>query len=118
MNFSNLVFSNRRTGKISSEISNNTLCAVDVTVTDIKEESFVFPVKFGNRVQGLLFNFTVIIFSILNNFKDMVLPLIGNSIHIKMSHFFEVKIFSKSFQRNNGMDMWIPFKISSEGMYN
>ena len=52
INFSNLVFSNRRTGKISSEISDNTLCAVDVTVTDIKEESFVFPVKFGNSVQG------------------------------------------------------------------
>ena len=118
INFSNLVFGNRRTGEISSEISDNTLCAVDVTVTDIKEESFVFPVKFGNSVQGLLFNFTIIIFSILNNFEDMVFPLTGNSIHIKMSHFPEVKIFSKSTQRNNGMNMRIPFKIPSEGMYN
>ena len=96
----------------------NTLCAVDVTVTDIKEESFVFFVKFCNSVQGLHFNFIVIIFSILNNFEDMILPLTGNSIHIKMSHFSEVKIFSKSSQRNNGMDMRIPFKIPSEGMYN
>ena len=118
INFSNLVFSNRRTGEISSKISDNTLCAVDVTVTDIKEESFVFFVKFGNSFQGLHFNFTVIIFSIQNNFEDMILPLTGNGIHIKMSHIFEVKIFSKSSQRNNGMDMRIPFKIPSEGMYN
>ena len=118
INFGNLVFGNRWTCEISSEISDNTLCAVDVTVTDIKEESFVFFVKFCNSVQGLHFNFTVIIFSILNNFEDMVLPLTGNSIHIKMSHFPEVKIFSKSSQRNNGMDMRIPFKIPSKSMYN
>ena len=118
MNFSNLVFCNRWTCEVSSEISDNTLCAVDVTVTDIKEEPFVFLVKFGNSVQGLLFNFSVMIFSILNNIEDMVLPLTGNSIHIKMSHFPEVEIFSKSSQRNNGMDMRIPFKISSKGMYN
>ena len=118
INFGNLVFGNRWTCEISSEISDNTLCAVDVTVTDIKEESFVFFVKFGNSVQGLLLNFTVIIFSILNNFEDMVLPLTGNSIHIKMSHFPEVKIFSESTQGNNGMDVRIPFKIPSEGMYN
>ena len=42
INFGNLVFGNRWTCEISSEISDNTLCAVDVTVTDIKEESFVF----------------------------------------------------------------------------
>ena len=118
INFGNLVFGNRWTCEISSEISDNTLCAVDVTVTDIKEESFVFFVKFGNSVQGLLLNFTVMIFSILNNFEDMVLPLTGNSIHIKMSHFLEVKIFSESTQGNNGMDVRIPFKIPSEGMYN
>lgn len=118
INFGNLVFGNRWTCEISSEISDNTLCAVDVTVTDIKEESFVFFVKFCNSVQGLHFNFTVIIFSILNNFEDMVLPLTGNSIHIKMSHFPEVKIFSKSTQGNNGMDIRIPFKIPSEGVYN
>ena len=118
INFGNLVFGNRWTCEVSSEISDNTLCAVDVTVTDIKEESFVFFVKFGNSVQGLLLNFTVMIFSILNNFEDMVLPLTGNSIHIKMSHFPEVKIFSESTQGNNGMDVRIPFKIPSEGMYN
>ena len=73
----------------------------------LKEESFVFLVKFGNSFQGLHFNFTVMIFSILNNFEDMVFPLTGNSIHIKMPHFSEVKIFSKSSQRNNGMYMWI-----------
>ncbi len=118
INFSNFVFCNGGTGKVSSEISDNTLCAIDVTVTDIKEEPFVFFVKFGNSVQGLLFNFSVMIFSILNNIEDMVLLLTGNSIHIKMSHFPEVEIFSKSSQRNNGMDMRIPFKIPSEGMYN
>ena len=41
INFGNLVFCNRWTCEVSSEVSDNTLCAVDVTVTDIKEESFI-----------------------------------------------------------------------------
>lgn len=85
-------------------------------MTDIEEEPFIFPVKSGNSISGLFSNFTVMVFAILNNFEDMIFPLAGNSIDIKMSHFSEVKIFIKSTQGDDGMDMRIPFKIPSECM--
>ena len=62
VNFSNLVFYNKWTCEVSSEISDNTLCVINATIVEIKEEFFVFPVKFGNILQGFFSNFTVIIF--------------------------------------------------------
>ena len=46
----------------------------------------------------------------------MIFPLAGNSIYVKMSHFSEFKIFIETAQRDNGMDMRIPFQVYSECM--
>ena len=43
-NVSNLVFSNGRTCKVSSKIFDNTFCAVNITIANVKEKTFVFLV--------------------------------------------------------------------------
>ena len=89
-NVSNLVFSNGSTCKVSSKISDNAFCAVNIT---IKEKPSVFLVKLRSSISSVFLNLLAGIASVFNNFKDMVFPLSGNSVNVEVSHFPELKIF-------------------------
>ena len=95
-NVSNLVFSNGRTCKVSSKIFDNTFCAVNITIANVKEKPFVFLVKLRSSIFSGFFNLLAGIASVFNNFKDMVFPLPGNSVNVEVSYFLELKIFIKS----------------------
>ena len=92
-NVSNLVFSNGGTCKVSSKIFDNAFCSVNIAIANVKEKSFIFLVKFCGSIFSGFFNFPVGIASVFNNFKDMVLPLPGNSVNVEVSHFLGLKIF-------------------------
>ena len=92
-NVSNLVFSNGSTCKVSSKIFDNTFCAVNITIANVKEKSFVFLVKLRGSIFSGFPNLLAGIASVFNNFKDMVFPLSGNSVNVEVSHFPELKIF-------------------------
>ena len=95
-NVSNLVFSNGRTCKVSSKIFDNTFCAVNITIANVKEKSFIFLVKLRGIIFSGFLNLPVGIVSVFNNFKDMVFSLLGNSVNVEVSHFLELKIFIES----------------------
>ena len=95
-NVSNLVFSNGSTCKVSSKIFDNTFCAVNITIANVKEKSFVFLVKLRSSISSVFLNLLAGIASVFNNFKDMVFPLSGNSVNVEVSHFPELKIFIES----------------------
>ena len=92
-NVSNLVFSNGSTCKVSSKIFDNTFCAVNITIANVKEKPFVFLVKLRGSIFSGFLNLPVGIAAVFNNFKDMVFPLSGNSVNVEVSHFPELKIF-------------------------
>ena len=91
-NVSNLVFSNGSTCKVSSKIFDNTFCAVNITIANVKEKSFVFLVKLRGSIFSGFLNLPVGIAAVFNNFKDVVFPLPGNSVNVEVSHFLVKKV--------------------------
>ena len=83
-NVSNLVFSNGSACKVLSKIFDNTFCAVNVTIANVKEKSFIFLVKLRGSIFSGFLNLLVGIAAVFNNFKDMVLPLPGNSVNVEV----------------------------------
>ena len=91
-NVSNLVFSNGSTCKVSSKIFDNTFCAVNITIANVKEKSFVFLVKLRGSIFSGFLNLPVGIAAVFNNFKDVVFLLSGNSVNVEASHFLVKKV--------------------------
>ena len=58
-NVSNLVFSNGGTCKVSSKIFDNTFCAVNIAIANVKEKSFVFFVKLRSSIFSGFLNLLV-----------------------------------------------------------
>ena len=91
-NVSNLVFSNGSTCKVSSKIFDNTFCAVNITIANVKEKSFIFLVKLRGSIFSGFLNLPVGIAAVFNNSKDVVFPLPGNSVNVEASRFLVKKV--------------------------
>ena len=91
-NVSNLVFSNGSARKVSSKIFDNAFCAVNIAIANVKEKPSVFLVKLRSSISSVFLNLPAGIAAVFNNFKDMVLPLPGNSVNVEASHFLVKKV--------------------------